>query len=265
MIEVRRRVGLAGALLLAAVAYAQEPPPPPVEAPPGPEFRMIEPRAEEVLRKMSELLARAPSFALEADEVFDEVPEHEPRRQLVGRRQLVLRRPDRLAARASGDALHRSVWYDGTTITALDEERNVYASLEVGAPIDTALDRAFERTGLAVPLADFLYANPYERLTESAERGVYLGIHEAAGVACHHLAFEAPRLDWQLWIEAGDTPLPRKLVIAYKTEEGVPQYSATIRKWTLGAAVPDALFRFEPPETATRVELPEYLHEEAKP
>jgi hypothetical protein len=178
MIEIAPRAGLAGALLFAAVAYAQEPPPPPVEAPPGPEFRMIEPRAEEVLRRMSELLARAPSFALEADEVFDEVPEQEPRRQLVGRRQLVLRRPDRLGARASGDALHRSVWYDGKTITAL-EERNVYASLEVGATIDAALDRAFERTGLAVPLADFLYADP--TTAHRAPSAACTGIHEAAG------------------------------------------------------------------------------------
>ena len=40
---------------------------------------------------------------------------------------------------------------------------------------------------------------------------------------CHHLAFEQATIDWQLWIDAGKDPLPRKLVITYKTEDEVPQ------------------------------------------
>jgi len=256
---MRPFASFAAVLLLAATALAQEPPAPPVEAPPGPEYRLIEPRADEVVRQMSALLRATPAFALEAEEVFDELPEHQPRRQLAGRRHVALRRPDRLAGTVAGDAVHRSVWFDGRTFTALDEERNVYASMELAGTIDAALDTIFDRTGLTVPLADFLYSDPYARLTESAERGVYLGIHEAAGVPCHHVAFEAPTLDWQLWVEVGDKPLPRKLVIAYKSDEGVPQYSVTIRKWNLAASVPDALFKFEAPEKAVRVDPPAFL------
>jgi hypothetical protein len=85
---------------------------------------------------------------------------------------------------------------------------------------------------------------------------VYLGIHEAAGVPCHHLAFEQDSIDWQIWIDAGPEPLPRKLVIAYKTEDEVPQYSVTIRKWNLKATLPDDLFRFEPPQGARKIDLP---------
>jgi hypothetical protein len=58
-----------------------------------------------------------------------------------------------------------------------------------------------------------------------------------------------------LWIDAGADPLPRKLVIAYKTEDEVPQYAVTIRKWNVKATLPDALFRFTPPDGATRVEV----------
>ena len=52
--------------------------------------------------------------------------------------------------------------------------------------------------------------------------------------------------------------MPRKLVIAYKTEDEVPQYAVTIRKWNLEARVPDELFRFEPPAGARRVEIPAF-------
>ena len=82
----------------------------------------------------------------------------------------------------------------------------------------------------------------YARLMGDVQRGVYLGIHEAAGVPCHHLSFEQATIDWQIWIDAGTDPLPRKLVITYKTEDEVPQYAVTIRKWNLQAKLPDTLF-----------------------
>jgi hypothetical protein len=221
----------------------------------GPESRLVEARAEELVRQMSERLASAPAFSLEADEVYDEVPEHSPRRQLAATRHVSLRRPDRLAGDAVGDAMHRAFWYDGRTFSALDREQNVWAAGTVPASIDEALDWVFDRTGTVIPLADFLYADSYARLMANVQRGVYLGIHEAAGVPCHHLAFEQATIDWQLWIDAGPDPLPRKLVIAYKTEDEVPQYAVTIRAWTFPTSVGDDRFRFSPPEGATRVDV----------
>jgi len=204
---------------------------------------------------MSDRLARAKVIALEAEEVYDEVPEQSPRRQLTNVRHVALRRADRLVGDAAGDALNRSFWYDGKTFAALDREQNVWTAGEVPPTVDDALDWVFERTGTVLPLADFLYADSYQRLMADVQRGVYLGVHQAAGVPCHHLSFEQATIDWQLWIDAGPEPLPRKLVITYKAEDEVPQYAVTIRKWNLEAKLPDALFAFTPPEGATRVEV----------
>ena len=49
----------------------------------------------------------------------------------------------------------------------------------------------------------------------------------------------------------GPQPLPRKLVIAYKNEEDVPQYQVTIRKWNLAAELPPA-----PPRSAGDADAP---------
>ncbi len=233
-----------------------EPPPPPIEVDLAPGARLIDPRADELVRQMSDRLARAPGFALEAEEVFDEVPEHSPRQQLTSLRHVALRRPDRLAGDASGDAVNRTFFYDGQVFSAIDRAQNVWTSGTVPPTVDEALDTVLEQTGTVIPLADFLYANPYERLMADVQRGVYLGIHQAAGVPCHHLSFEQATIDWQLWIDAGPEPLPRKLVITYKTEDEVPQYMVTMRKWNLNATLPDALFRFTPPAGATRVDIP---------
>ena len=253
------------ALLLAAGAAAQEPPPPPIEPELGPGSRLVDARADALVRQMSERLASASAFALEAEEVYDEVPEHSPRRQLTSVRHVAMKRPGRLVGDAAGDAVNRSFWYDGKTFWALDKEQNVWTSGAVPDTIDGALDWVFEATGTVVPLADFLYADPYARLMEGVQRGVYLGVHEAAGVPCHHLSFEQATIDWQLWIDAGTEPVPRKLVIAYKTEDEVPQYAVTIRKWNLEARLPDELFRFEPPEGARRVEIPAFVGPATRP
>jgi hypothetical protein len=237
---------------------AAEPPPPPIEVDLAPGSRLVDPRADELVRQMSDRLAGVSAFALEAEEVFDEVPEHSPRQQITNMRHVALRRPDRLAGDASGDAINRSFYYDGQTFSAVDREQNVWASGAVPATVDEALDTIMEQTGTVLPLADFLYTGVYDRLMAHVQRGVYLGIHEAAGVPCHHLSFEQATIDWQLWIDAGADPLPRKLVIAYKTEDEVPQYAVTIRKWNVKATLPDALFLFTPPEGATRVEVPAF-------
>ncbi len=36
------------------------------------------------------------------------------------------------------------------------------------------------------------------------------------GIECHHLAFRAEKVDWQVWVQAGDTPLPMKYLIISK-------------------------------------------------
>ena len=111
--------------LMAVAAAAQEPPPPLIEPELAPGSRLVEARVDELVRRMSDRLARAASVTLEATEVYDEVPEHSPRRQLTNRRHVAFRRPDRLAGDAAGDAVHRSFWYDGKTLSVLDKQHYI--------------------------------------------------------------------------------------------------------------------------------------------
>jgi hypothetical protein len=238
-------------ITLGGLAYA-DPQAPPAEAPPAaPRPRVVEARAEELLKLMSAFLAKTPRFALEAEETFDEVYAGAPRIQFTNLRRVAVQRPARLAADATGDTLNRAVWYDGKTLTALDKDDNTYLTVDVPANIDLVLDKLAIEYGVVVPLSDLLYADPYATLMEGVVYGEYLGIHQAAGVPCHHLAFSQETIDWQIWIEAGDQPLPRKLLITYAEEPGAPQYAATIRRWSLQPKFDDTLFHFEAPEGAT--------------
>jgi hypothetical protein len=238
------------ALALVPLASAQAPAPGPAAPPP----RRVEERADQELKRMGEFLAKLPHFAFEAEETFDELPDGELRRQLTNVRRIAVQRPNHFAADVTGDTLDRASWYDGHTVTVLDKDHNVYATIEAPATIDATIDKLQDEYGVVLPLTDLLYADPYAVLMAGVTYGRYLGMHLAAGVPCHHLAFSQETIEWQIWIDAGERPLPRKLAISYVDEPGEPQYSATIRRWTLDAKVPDGLFTFEAPEGAQKID-----------
>jgi hypothetical protein len=229
-----------------------------VDAPDAP-TRILDPRADEILRAMATLHSTTKSFAFEAEERFDEIPSGQPRTLLTNVRRVVIQRPNRLAADAEGDTLSRSVWFDGQTFSVYDRAQNVYAGIPTPGSIDTALDTLTDKYAMAVPLADLLYADPYAILTEDVTYSKYLGLHRAAGVLSHHLVFAQPTIEWQIWIDAGEQPLVRQLAISYVREPGEPQYVAVLTKWKLSPSVPESIFRFEPPEGAVRVDAESFV------
>jgi hypothetical protein len=241
------------ALALPALTAAQTPAPTP-SATPTPPPRAIEARADQEMKKMSEFLAKVPRFALEAEETFDEMPEGQPKMELTNLRRIAVERPNHAAADATGDTLSRASWYDGKTVTVLDKEHNAYAVIDAAATIDATLDKLEDEYGVVLPLADILSSDPYRDLMEGVTYGRYLGMHQAAGVPCHHLVFSQDTIEWQIWIDAGDQPLPRKLVITYVHEPGEPKYTAVIRRWSLDPKFPEELFTFEAPEGAEKID-----------
>ena len=164
-----------------------------------------------------------------------------------------------------GDERQTRGVYDGRTFTIHDLVANVYAVAEVPPEIDAALDRVFEQYGLTVPIADFVYADPYAVLTENVYGGCVVGRHSVDGRPCHHLAFSQEAIDWQIWIEDGPRPVPRKLVITYNDAEGWPQYSARFTRWNLQPHVSDHFFQFHPPEGADRIDFLPRPKPEEKP
>jgi hypothetical protein len=237
----------------AAAGGVQAPAPAPkAEAEPA---RTIDPKADEIMKKMSAFLAGTKTFTLEAEETFDAEFARAYRIQLTNVRTLTVERPSRFAAVATGDTLHRASWYDGKNLTVLNRKRNVYASLEMPGTIDAVLDTLATDYEVVLPLSDLLYGDPYPTMMGGVLYGKYLGTHLAAGVSCHHLTFGQEGVEWQIWIDAGAQPLPRKLAIAYWDQPGVPQYQAVFRRWTLDPKIAADQFVFRAPAGAKKVAL----------
>jgi hypothetical protein len=79
-----------------------------------------------------------------------------------------------------------------------------------------------------------------------------IGPSQVGGVTCGHYAFRQDGLDWQVWIQMGEYPLPRKLVLTTLTDDARPQYVATFN-WNLAPSFNDEAFSVVPPKGFGRV------------
>jgi hypothetical protein len=207
------------------------------------------------LKAMAEFLTKTKTFALTVDESFDVVQEDGLKLQSNRRRRVIVARPDRLFSDTAGDGTDTLFAYDRDSFILFDKEHNTYAKEKAPESIDKLLDELYKKYGIAVALSDFLLTDPYKALTGQVESGTYIGLTQIGEHKCHHLAFRQKTIDWQIWIEDGDKPLPRKFVITYKRLADHPQFAAVMHHWDLEPKLTDDTFRFTPPKKATKIDL----------
>jgi hypothetical protein len=154
-----------------------------------------------------------------------------------------------------GSDSHRRFWFDGNTLTLMDEVFGTYAQAHLQGDIDGLLATLAEQYDLHVPLADLAFSDLYVALTRGATSGRYVAMEAVGEVEYHHLAFSQEAIDFQLWVEAGPRPLPARLVIQYKGIEGNPRFVAGLSQWDTASPLPEAQFRFVAPPGATQIEF----------
>jgi hypothetical protein len=166
-----------------------------------------------------------------------------------------MRRPDRLHVLVNGDLVNERMWYDGKTFILMDLRDLGYVEVNVPPTLDDAMDFMARKYGISSPVSDVLYSDVYAIFTENVISGSYVGQAVVRGVPTHHLAFTQLNIDWQLWIEDGAKPVPRKAVITYKNVTSAPQFVVWLSDWDLDPRLADSLFEFLPPDGAHQVEI----------
>ena len=214
----------------------------------------VDPEADKILKSMSSYLAETKAFSVNADIDVEVVTRDGQKLQFSSLATVVLQRPDKFQIQRQGMIADAEFIFDGKTLTLHGKRNNVYAQIPVSGSIDDAI-RAYElETGIPAPGADLLFADPYAILSSGVENGIYLGTAYVNGIECHHLAFREDEVDWQLWVQTGDKPLPMKYVITSKWYTAAPQYEIRFRGWDTNPQIDDGQFTFSAPEGATRLE-----------
>ena len=222
---------------------------------------VIDPQADVLMKRMSDYMAQAPFFSVSA-EVWQDIRLGSGQQVQAGRTvDLQVRRPDRFHAEMRSTRHNRGLFYDGKTITLLNRAEKFYGSIPAPATLDEAMDVASDHFGITLPLEDIIVSDPYKSGMSKVSSGLYLGQVSVLGVPCDHLAFSMGKVDWQIWIEQGARPVPRKIVITYKDEEGSPQFIAILSNWDFQTKLPDVLFNFEPPAGTTKIKVAEIKSE----
>jgi hypothetical protein len=227
---------------------------------------LIDPKASNLFKQMSDALGRAQSLQFKAYALYDDFEKSgvKYKRGLV--QEVTLRRPDRLHFRTTTDeGIVREGWYDGKTLTVAEPNRKVYGQIDAPASLDELLDLLQDTYNVQVPTVDLLYSDLFGRLKEHLLSAVYIGERRVDATLLDHLSLETTPADVQLWLEKGDVPVPRRMVIDLVSVDGEPEYLVLFRDWFLGHFVNDGEFRFAPPADWTKVEIPKQgIHDGAK-
>jgi len=212
----------------------------------------IDPAAIGALQKMGTYLRTLSAFQIEAAVQKELVLENGLKVQLEEAVSLVTRRPDRLMLKVSSERKEREFFYDGRQFTLWAPRVNSYATVVAPPTIRELIIKLEEKFGIEMPLVDLFKWGTEESNIKDITVAMELGTAKIGGADCTQYGFRQEGLDWQIWIQNGNYPLPRKLVLTTTTDEARPQHQAVLT-WNLAPVFIDKDFTFEPPANAQRI------------
>jgi hypothetical protein len=217
-------------------------------------------QAVDRLRDMAAFLAGRDRLSTTAEVSFSAAQEDGQKIEFGGSRRIWIRRPDRVRIEnRARDGVTRFLYLDRGMLSAVVPDQKIYATTDVPIQASEAIDFVIHELEIPVPLAELLHPGFLSTGIDRIFSGFVVGEEVLGGVRCDHLAFRGEGADVQIWIARGSAPLPRKLVISYRDEPSAPEFRAHFERWDVDPDVPDEMFIFSPPPSATQVSFDELL------
>ena len=217
----------------------------------------IDPDAVAALNKMGEYLRTLKTMQVTANVTTEEVAEDGQKVQELKQIDLLAQRPNRMRVIVESDRQPRMMLYDGKTFTMWAPTTNFYAQANAPGTIGELADTLEDRFDIEVPLVDlFRWGTPesgLKDLTAAADAGPAT----IDGTTCEQYTFRQPGLDWQIWIQQGDYPLPRRIVVTTTTDESRPQYTSEWT-WNIAPSFDETEFAWTPPTGAKKIPFVDY-------
>jgi hypothetical protein len=212
-----------------------------------------DPEAIKTLESMAAYLRTLEAFQVRSETSRDEVLDDGQNVTFGGVVDVLVERPNRVRAEVTSDKQQRLYLSDGTDFTIWARRVNYYASIPAPRTLRSLADTLADKYNLEIPLADLFYWGE-RKDTDDIVGAIDIGASQVDGVTCEHYAFRQEGVDWQVWIQQGAHPLPRKLIITTTTDPARPQFRS-VMTWNLAPSYNDAAFTFVPPRDAKRITL----------
>ena len=207
--------------------------------------------AIKALEEMSNYLRTLKAIQVRATTSRDEVLDDGQNVTFSGTLDMIAERPNHLRAEVINDKQQRMYFDDGKTFTVWARRVNYYATIPAPPTLRELADKLSDEYNVELPLADLFYWGD-SKTTADIVGAIDVGAAQVDGTTCEHYAFRQKGADWQVWIQQGNYPLPRKLVITTTTDPARPRFTS-VMTWNLAPSFDDAAFTFEPPKDAKKI------------
>ncbi|NDY55558.1 DUF2092 domain-containing protein [Desulfovibrio sulfodismutans] len=217
----------------------------------APAAKVVDPKALAIYEQACSYMAGLKGYAFKADILVDLVYDGTAKIQMARTMDVTVQRPNAFKIVTIGDDVSATSVYDGKTFTLALDDRSLYNQLPASLDNDALVDLLSEKYSLDSPLGDMLRNETCAKVDYLSLTSLGMGF--VGQTRCHHLFFQGTDMDWQLWIEEGQKPLLRKMVITEKFMPLAPQFSAVLRDWQF-ADYAASVFAFTPAPHFTRDE-----------
>ncbi len=214
----------------------------------------IDPVALSALEKMTLYLGTLKDFEVRTRTTVDETIPNGQKIQLDGGATYKVQRPNAFFIETRSDRRLRQFYYNGKTFTIFSPRVGFYAEVPAPGTISEVLQKLEDNYDISVPLNDLFHWGAKPTDVQAIKSGMRVGYAKIGDADCDQYAFRQDGVDWQIWIERGDKPLPRKLVITTLEEATQPQYVAYL-DWDLAPRHDATAFNFTPPKDASKIEI----------
>ena len=214
----------------------------------------IDPEAISALEAMGNYLRTLKAFQVKAQITTEEVLVDGQKVQLASEANLVAEKPDKLRLEVTSAKQHRLFFYDGKNFTLVAPRSNYYATAPAPATIPELANTLEDKYGIDLPFVDFFRWGTAGADIAAIKGATDIGPSVIDGVTVEQYTFRQDGFDWQIWIQDGDFPLPRKIVITTLTDEARPQYEATYN-WNLAPSIDDASFAYIPGKDQKKIKF----------
>jgi hypothetical protein len=209
--------------------------------------------AKDILKKMTDYIAAQKNVSAKYDSDIEVVTTQGQKISFASSGKILIQRPDKLRASRTGGYSDVDMVFDGKTLSILGKNLNSYTQIDAPGSLGKLVETIRDRTDVALPAADLFSSTAYADLTSDLTSAQHIGRGVVGGVECEHLAFRTADVDWQLWVQLGPNPIPRKYVITSKQVTGAPQYTVEFDDWQTDVPVAADSFTFTPPAGASKV------------
>lgn len=212
----------------------------------------VDPAAAAALARMGAYLRTLRSFEVTVHSSTEDVLESGLKVQTGNKVLYVVDAPGKMFAEVSGDKRTRQYFYDGTTFTVRGGQNDYYAQVPATGTIPQLMTKVYEKYGINFPLQDLFRWGDPSAVTAKPYQGFLVGSSKVGDWDTDHYIFRQQGVDFQVWIEKGDKPLPRKMVITNIDDPAQPEYIA-ILNWNLSPSIPAGRFTYVPDANAHKI------------